>query len=103
MARKQMRKLYIGQWIAFLGKRQKDVAKAAGIERPYMSQLASGKKFRPTLPVLSDIAKFLEISIEDLHHPPPKAADVQAAKELTPSDLATLGQLLKRVAKQKTL
>lgn len=101
MAQKTFRKLYIGEWMAFLGKSQAEVANDVGIGASYMSQLVSAKKTRPSFEVLARIARVLELSIDDLQNPPPARAEAQAASELTPSQLATLGQLLTRIGRAK--
>lgn len=49
------------------GLSQKKLAEMANISAPYLSALEKGKKKNPTLQVLQNIAKALEVEIKDLH------------------------------------
>jgi DNA-binding XRE family transcriptional regulator len=52
-------------WREHLGLTQQQVAEAAGISKPYLSQLESGRR-QGTTQVLQAIAKALNISLDDL-------------------------------------
>jgi DNA-binding XRE family transcriptional regulator len=52
-------------WREHRGLTQQRVAKAAGISKPYLSQLESGRR-RGTIEVLQAIAKVLNVSLDDL-------------------------------------
>jgi DNA-binding XRE family transcriptional regulator len=52
-------------WREYRGLTQQRVAKAAGISKPYLSQLESGRR-RGTTAVLQAIAKVLNVSLDDL-------------------------------------
>ena len=52
-------------WREYRGLTQQQVAEAAGISKPYLSQLESGRR-KGTTDVLSAIAKALNISLDDV-------------------------------------
>lgn len=88
------RVLFLGLWLRRLGKRPVDVARAAHVGESYISSLISGKKKNPGIDVLLDISEFLEISINDLYRPPPAQEMFERLQKLTPSQIATLGQVI---------
>ena len=91
---KRLRQLYIGEWIARLGRTQVEIAKASGIGAPYLANLIAGDKKNPGARVLLEISEALGISVNDLYRPPPPPEAIEAAARLTPAELATLGRLL---------
>jgi transcriptional regulator with XRE-family HTH domain len=48
------------------GLTQEHVAKRAGVTKPYLSQLESGKRKNPSLPVLKRLAKALGVPVTAL-------------------------------------
>ena len=52
-------------WREYRGLTQQQVAEAAGISKPYLSQLESGQR-KGTAEVLQAIAKVLNVSLDDL-------------------------------------
>jgi transcriptional regulator with XRE-family HTH domain len=66
------RTLYLGQWLAVLGRKQGEVAEAIGMNEGYMSSLISGKYGRePGTQLILDISEELGISVNALFSPPP--------------------------------
>lgn len=98
--RRQHRKLYIGEWLSRLGKKPTDAAKAIGVTESYMSELISGKKKNPHHALLYDLAEWLGLSINDLYRLPPNKTVVEATENLSPSQIAILGQLLDQIQKK---
>lgn len=71
--------LYIGAWIAFVGKRQVAVAKDAGITEGYLSALISGKHGKdPALSVLKAVARAIGVPVQALFVAPPDKRAVAA-------------------------
>lgn len=86
--------LYLGPWLVRLGRDQVEVAKAAGIGKPYMSQLVSGKKDNPSAEKLLLISQELGVSVNALYRPPPTQAQIDsAARELRPDQIEMLGDI----------
>lgn len=52
-------------WREYRGLTQEQLAQAAGISTPYLSQIETGKR-RGTMEVLSAIAKTLQVSLDDI-------------------------------------
>jgi DNA-binding XRE family transcriptional regulator len=52
-------------WREYRGLTQQQVAEAAGISKPYLSQLESGQR-KGTAEVLAAVAKALNVSLDDL-------------------------------------
>jgi DNA-binding XRE family transcriptional regulator len=52
-------------WREYRGLTQQQVAEAAGISKPYLSQLESGQR-KGTAEVLAGVAKALNVSLDDL-------------------------------------
>ena len=52
-------------WREYRGLTQQQVAEAAGISKPYLSQLESGRR-KGTTEVLQAVAKVLNVSLDDL-------------------------------------
>jgi transcriptional regulator with XRE-family HTH domain len=70
------RTLYLGPWLAVLGRKPGEVAKAVGCNEGYMSLLVSGKQKRnPSAELILDISDELGVSVNALYAPPP-ARDV---------------------------
>jgi transcriptional regulator with XRE-family HTH domain len=94
------RKLYIGEWLNRLGRRQNEAAEALGVTETYISELISGKKKNPHHAILYDLSEWLGLTINDLYRPPPARAAVEAVdKGMSAADMAALGNLLERVKK----
>lgn len=74
--------LYIGQWIAALGLRQTDVAKDAGINEGYLSQLISGERTNPSGGILWAISRAMGIEARKLNEPPPSREILEALRKL---------------------
>jgi DNA-binding XRE family transcriptional regulator len=55
-------------WREFRGLTQQEVADAAGISKPYLSQLETGQR-RGTTEVLAAIARVLDVALDDLVSP----------------------------------
>jgi transcriptional regulator with XRE-family HTH domain len=92
--RRQFRKLYIGEWIARLGRQQSEIAEQAGIDKSYLNNIISGRKMNPGGAVLLDISEALGLSVNDLYRQPPPASAVEAANRLSPGEIAVLARLL---------
>ncbi len=85
--------------MARLGRKAVEIARAADVTESYISELASGKKPNPSLPVLFAIVDELGISVNDLRRPPPPASALEAAQKLDPGQIAALGKLLDNLKK----
>lgn len=83
-------KLYIGEWIQVLGLKQKDVAKKAGIGKSYLNLICKRNRDNPTLEVLQNIAKAMDLTIKDLQGPPPDARLIDAVNNIPPGQLDRL-------------
>jgi transcriptional regulator with XRE-family HTH domain len=91
---KPFKKLYLGQWLARLGRKPAEIARSVGVEPSYISNLISGKKANPSGAILVDIAEELGLSANDLYRMPPPKSATEAVEALNPSQIATLGRLL---------
>lgn len=76
--------LYIGEWIARLGLKQKDVAKDAGIGESHLSNIKTEGRQDPSYSTLYRIADAMGVTVDDLRHPPPAASTVAAVEKLSP-------------------
>lgn len=97
MARKpqdRFKVLYIGAWLTKLGRKQGEVAKKAGIDVGYMSQLVSGEKNNPSSAQTMAIAEELGITVNHLYHRPPEHDVTGPARLLTPEQVQALRALL---------
>lgn len=94
---RQFRKLYIGPWLARLGKKPVDAAKAIGVTETYMSELISGKKKNPGHAILFDLSEWLGIPMNALYRMPPAQNAVDAVEGMTAAEMAALGTLLDKV------
>lgn len=75
--------LYIGEWIAAVGKAPADICRETGIPASYLSALISGKKHSPSTPYLYKIARAIGLRTPGpLYAPPPPRAHLEAAKAL---------------------
>lgn len=87
-------KLYIGEWIATLGRKQVDIAKTADINEGYLSQLISGEKQNPSAHVLRRVASALGVPLQALDRPPPPPSAMQAIRSrLGASEMAALAAI----------
>lgn len=86
--------LYIGAWLTKLGRKQGEVAKKAGIDVGYMSQLVSGEKTNPAAAMLMAIAEELGITVNHLYHRPPEHDVTGPARLLTTEQVQALRALL---------
>lgn len=98
---KRLRTYYLGPWIARLGRKPSEIAKAVGIGESYLSLLISGDKKNPSGALLIDISEELGITVNDLTRRPPDHDVTDAITQLRPDQLATLGELLDRVRPKK--
>jgi len=89
-ARKQIRKLYLNQWLVRLGKRPVDLAKHLGVGQPYITNLGKGTKSNPSVPILLEMSEFLGITVNDLFKEPPKARSVEELRGYSPSAVRQL-------------
>lgn len=70
------RTLYLGQWLAVLGRKPSEVSRAVGCNEGYLSLLISGKQKRnPSAELILDLSDELGVSVNALYTPPP-AQDV---------------------------
>ena len=53
-------------WREYRGQTQQQLADTAGISKPYLSQIETGKR-KGTVDILSAIAKALDVSLDDLY------------------------------------
>jgi len=53
-------------WREYRGQTQQQLADTAGISKPYLSQIETGKR-KGTVDILSAIAKALNVSLDDLY------------------------------------
>lgn len=83
-------KLFIGEWIHALGMRPRDVARGAGVNEGYLSQLISGQKIKATPGYVRKMANFLGIDWRDMYDPPPSREALRAAATINPATLARL-------------
>lgn len=71
--------LYIGSWMAFMGKKAVTVARESGVSEGYLSALISGKHDKdPTLSTLKAIAKAVGVPVQALFVSPPDKGAVAA-------------------------
>lgn len=98
---KRLRTLYLGPWLARLGRRPSEVAKAVGVGESYLSLLISGDKRNPSGALLLAISEELGISVNDLYRRPPDHEVTEAVTQLRPDQLATLGSLLDQMKGKK--
>lgn len=83
--------LFIGQWLKALRLQQRKVAKEAGINEGYFSELISGKnKTNPSNAVVFAIAEAMGIPWHVLYQPPPDKEFLQKAFTLDPAVLLRL-------------
>jgi transcriptional regulator with XRE-family HTH domain len=98
--KRELRKLYIGPWLARCGKKQSEAAAHLGVTATYISELVSNTKKNPEHGLLYDLSIWLGITMNDLYKPPPPKSAVDAVdKDMTPADQAALGTLLDRLKK----
>lgn len=88
------RRLYLGEWLARLGRTQAECARVAAITPTYVSELISQKKKDPSPAILLEISEWLGLTVNDLYRPPPPIEATAAVENLSPSQLAVLGNLL---------
>lgn len=89
MGRRPSRPLKLGAWIDYLGLRQVDIAKEAGIGESYLTQLKKNPRKRPSVEVLFAIATAMKFdNPNDLYEDPPP-------KSLTPSQAAAVSRQLR--------
>lgn len=70
------RTLYLGQWLAVLGRKPSELSRAIGCNEGYLSLLISGKQKRnPSAELILDLSDELGVSVNALYTPPP-ARDV---------------------------
>lgn len=77
--------LYVGDWIEASGVAQKDVVKATGISQGYIANMSGGRKLNPSAAKLRRIARYLDITVDDLYRQPPKLMEIGGFKEYSPS------------------
>lgn len=82
--------LYLGQWLAQLGREQQEVAQQAKVGKSYVSHLVSGKKTNPATKMMLRISGVLGVTINDLYKPPPARAQMDQLKQYEPSTIRTL-------------
>jgi transcriptional regulator with XRE-family HTH domain len=73
---------HLGSWLARLGLKQADLAKETGFNEGYISQLVHQEKRNPSFYVVAKIADALEITIDQLRHPPPTDEMAEALRSL---------------------
>lgn len=88
------RRLYLGQWLARLGRKQAECARALDLTPAYISEIVSGKKKNLSPALLLDLSEWLGLTVNDLYRAPPPIEATEAVDKLNPSQLATLGRLL---------
>jgi transcriptional regulator with XRE-family HTH domain len=89
------RTLYLGQWLAVLGRKPGEVAKAIGCNEGYMSLLVSGKQKRnPSSELILDISDELGVSVNALFSPPPARDVAGEAGKLSPRQWAAFLEVL---------
>lgn len=89
------RTLYLGPWLAVLGRKPGEVAKAIGCNEGYMSLLVSGKKKRnPSAELILDISDELGVSVNALYAPPPARDVAGEAGKLSPRQWAAFLEVL---------
>jgi len=94
MPKAGLKKLYIGEWIETLGRKQVDIARAAELNEGYLSQLVSGDKKNPSADVLLRVSSALGVPLQALYSQPPPPAAVEAIKQrLGASEMAALASL----------
>ena len=98
---KRLRTLHLGPWLARLGRKPSEIAKAVGVGESYLSLLISGDKKNPSGALLLAISEELGISVNDLYRRPPEHDVTDAITQLRPDQLATLGELLDKVKPKK--
>lgn len=91
---KTPRRLFLGPWLIRLKRKQSELAAAVGITPTYASELVNDPSKNPSPAVLLDISEFLGLTVNDLYQMPPSSEAVDAAGQLNPAQIATLGRLL---------
>lgn len=82
-------KVYLGEWLAVLGVKPADLARATGIGESMLSLAIKGEK-NLGLVNLNRIALALELPIGRLFEPPPTAEALQALGRYSPQELARM-------------
>lgn len=91
--RPRYRRLYISEWIEYLGRKQREVAEAAGVSESHLSLLASGQ--RPYVQgMVERIADALGIQPGRLFWPPPNAPLWAIVSELNPQEVEQATRIL---------
>lgn len=99
--KRPFRRLYIGEWLARLDKKQVEAATAAGVTPTYINEIVSGKKTNPSHEVLLDLSEWLGLTVNDFYYPPPTREQVDtASKDLTAAEMAALGNLLAKIERK---
>jgi plasmid maintenance system antidote protein VapI len=89
------RTLFLGQWLAVLGRKPGEVAKAIGCNEGYMSLLVSGKQKRnPSTELILDLSDELGVSVNALYSPPPARDVAGEAGKLSPRQWAAFLEVL---------
>lgn len=101
MAKKRMRKLYIREWADRLGRKQVEVAKAAGVGQSFMSLVFKGEKPGMSVEALLGISELFGLSVNDLFRPPPERDVTERFAQLRPDQVAALGDLLDAMKKPR--
>lgn len=89
--KREVRPLFLGQWIRALSAKQVDVVRATGMNEGYLSELCSGRsKKDPGSALLADIADSLGIPVDYLYRPPPGKESIREVGWIDPAVLARL-------------
>lgn len=84
--------LFIGEWIARLGLKQKDVAEDAGIGESHLSNIKTEGRQDPSYSTLFRIADAMGITVDDLRHRPPPFSARPPVQPLSPQAQAALAR-----------
>lgn len=88
--------LYVGEWIAALGLKQKDVAAEAGIGEPHLTNIKTEGRQDPSYSTLFRIADAMGITVDDLRHMPPPISAPSPPHPLSPQAQAALSRRNRR-------
>lgn len=90
LPKRTYQRLYLAEWMEVTGLDQAAAAKAGGVNQSYISNMIAGRKKNPSAYVLVRITNHMQISVNDLYHPPPPEAALRAISHLSPGARAHL-------------
>lgn len=85
-----LKKFYLSEWLARLGRRPVDLARHLGVTESYVSNLRSEKKKTHPSRFCCKSRSFWALRVNDLFEPPPRAASIEQLKGYSPGAIEKL-------------